>query len=290
LTSPAESIAPQRSWIGPAMLLAGAIAIGFAPIGLRVSEFGPQATAFWRFLLALPFIAAVIYAQGGKLGRPSMFALIAGTFFGLDIAFWHASLVLTSVANATFIVNLGNAAVGLVAWIALKERPAKIWPVAIGVALLGALLLSRGAKGESAGALQGDLLALIAAVMVGLYLFVAKLARRTEPAMNVLFWSTAATLVVSTGAALVKQERLDPPDWTWLIVPFFLATIAHVLGQGLIMAGVGRTPAAVAGVLLLTQPVAAALIAWPLFGEALTPVQLAGAALILAGVWLAGRR
>jgi drug/metabolite transporter (DMT)-like permease len=290
LTSPAESIAPQRSWIGPAMLLAGAIAIGFAPIGLRLSEFGPQATAFWRFLLALPFIAALIYAQGGKLGRPSMFALIAGTFFGLDIAFWHASLVLTSVANATFIVNLGNAAVGLVAWIALKERPAKIWPVAIGVALLGALLLSRGARGESAGALQGDLLALIAAVMVGLYLFVAKLARRTEPAMNVLFWSTAATLVVSTVASLVKQERLDPPDWTWLIVPFFLATIAHVVGQGLIVAGVGRTPAAVAGVLLLTQPVAAALIAWPLFGEALTPVQLAGAVMILAGVWLAGRR
>ncbi len=32
------------------MLLGGAIAIGYAPIGLRLSEFGPQATA----LLALP--------------------------------------------------------------------------------------------------------------------------------------------------------------------------------------------------------------------------------------------
>ena len=272
------------------MLILGAIAIGFAPIGLRLSQFGPQATGFWRFFFALPFIAMVIYAQGGKLGRPSMLALIAGTLFGLDIAFWHASLTLTSVANATFIVNLGNAAVGLVAWIALKERPSKVWPVAIGVALLGALFLSLGAKGARPGALQGDILALVAAVMVGLYLFVAKLARRAEPAMNVLFWSTAATLVVSAIAAAVRHERLDPPDWTWLIAPFFLAVIAHVLGQGLIVAGVGRTPAAVAGVLLLIQPVAAGLIAWPLFGEALTPVQLAGAALILAGVWLAGRR
>jgi drug/metabolite transporter (DMT)-like permease len=75
-----------------------------------------------------------------------------------------------------------------------------------------------------------------------------------------------------------------------LIVPFFIAVIAHVLGQGLIVAGVGRTPAAAAGILLLIQPVAAALMAWPLFGEGLAPVQLAGAALILAGVWLAGRR
>lgn len=272
------------------MMLAGAVAIGFAPIGLRLSEFGPQATGFWRFALALPLMAAIVYAQGGRLGRPSVLSIVAGILFGLDIALWHASLVMTSVANATFIVNLGTAAVGLVAWMVLKERPSREWPFALGIALFGALLLSRGASTADAGALQGDLLALGAAAMVGLYLFVAKLARRTEPAMNVLFWSTASTLVVSAGAAALKGEALLPPDWSWLIVPFFLAAIAHVLGQGLIMAGVGRTPAAAAGLLLLVQPVAAALIAWPLFKEPLTWVQLAGAALILAGVWLAGRR
>jgi drug/metabolite transporter (DMT)-like permease len=266
------------------------MAIGFAPIGLRLSEFGPQATGFWRMLFALPVIAAVIYLQGGKLSRPSVFSIVAGIFFGLDIAFWHASLVLTSVANATFIVNLGNASVGIVAWIVLKERPANIWPVAIGVALLGALLLSRGAAGAAAGALTGDLLALAAAVMVGLYLFFAKLARRKETAMSVLFWSTAATLVVLAAASGVRGEAFLPPDPAWFIVPLALAVIAHVLGQGLIVAGVGRTPAAVAGVLLLVQPVASAVAAWPLFGELLTPMQLAGAALILVGVWLAGRR
>lgn len=272
------------------MMLAGAVAIGFAPIGLRLSEFGPQATAFWRFLFALPLIAALIYAQGGRIGRPSVLALVGGTFFGLDIAFWHASLVMTSVANATFIVNLGNAAVGLVAWIVLKERPARIWPIALAIALFGALLLSRGAAGEDQAALTGDLLALIAAVMVGLYLFFAKLARRTEGAMQVLFWSTAATLAVCFLSSLVQRETLVPPDPSWFLAPLFLAVIAHVLGQGLIVAGVGRTPAAIAGVLLLIQPVAGALLAWPLFGETLTLVQLTGAALVLAGVWLAGRR
>lgn len=290
MTSPAETLAPARPWVGPVMVLAGAIAIGFAPIGLRLSEFEPQATAFWRFAFALPIMAAVAYAQGGKLGRPSLFSVIAGAFFGLDITFWHASLMMTSVANATFIVNLGNAAVGLVAWVALKERPAKIWPYALVTALIGALLLSRGAANADGGALAGDLLALIAAVMVGLYLFFAKLARRTESAMQVLFWSTATTLVVSAIAAGVRHEALIPPDVSWFIWPAFLAVIAHVLGQGLIVAGVGRTPAAVAGILLLVQPVAGALIAWPLFKESLTTAQFAGAALVLAGVWLAGRQ
>lgn len=272
------------------MMVGGAIAIGFAPIGLRLSEFGPQATAFWRFLFALPLIAGVVYASGGKLGRPSVMALVAGTFFGLDITFWHASLLMTSVANATFLVNLGNAAVGFVAWVVLKERPTNVWLPAIAVALLGAFFLSQGTASASAGALTGDILALVAAVMVGLYLFFAKLARRTETAMQVLFWSTAATLVVSAIASGVQGEALIPPDPAWFIWPLALAVVAHVLGQGLIVAGVGRTPASVAGLLLLIQPVAAGVIAWPLFQEVLTPVQLTGCGLILLGVWLAGRR
>jgi drug/metabolite transporter (DMT)-like permease len=273
------------------MLVGGAIAIGFAPIGLRLSAFEPQATGFWRFLFALPMIAAMILATGGKLGRPSKMALVAGTFFGLDITFWHASLVMTSVANATFLVNLGNAAVGLVAWVVHKEKPTKIWLVALGIALIGAFFLSRGAaNAQTPGALEGDILALIAAVMVGLYLFFAKLARRTETAMQVLFWSTAATLGVLAISSGVQHEALIPPDASWFMWPLALAVVAHTLGQGLIVAGVGRTPAALAGLLLLIQPVASGLAAWPLFGESLTLVQLTGCALVLLGVWLAGRR
>ena len=37
-------------------LLAGAAGIAFAPIFVKTSEVGPVATAFWRVLLALPFL------------------------------------------------------------------------------------------------------------------------------------------------------------------------------------------------------------------------------------------
>jgi drug/metabolite transporter (DMT)-like permease len=284
----AASTAP-RLWVGPLMMLGGAVAIGFAPIGLRLSEFGPQATAFWRFAFALPLLAIVIFATGGRIRAPGPLSLLAGLFFGLDIAFWHEALVETSVANATFLVNLGNASVGVIAWVVLKEKPARIWPVAIGVALLGALLLSRGADPGGSSTLYGDLLAMAAAAMVAMYLFFARLARRTETALNVLFWATVVELVVAGGATGVTGEDLLPPDAAWLLAPLFLAIVAHVTGQGLIIAGVGRTPTAVGGLLLLVQPVTGVLIAWPLFGETLSPLQMGGAALVLVGVWLAGR-
>jgi drug/metabolite transporter (DMT)-like permease len=274
-----------RPWLGPGLLVAGALCIGFAPIGLRLSAFGPQATGFWRYAFALPMLAAMIFATAGRIRAPNKFALIAGVFFGLDIAFWHSSLHFTSVANATFIVNLGNAAVGLLAWVFLAQKPSRIWFIALPLALAGALLLSRGAHQAGAG-LNGDLLALAAALMVGLYFFFATLARRISTALEVMFWSTVADAVVGLAASLVFRETLVPPDPAWFLMPLVLALVVHAIGQSLIVAGAGRTPPSVAGVLLLLQPVASGLIAWPLFHEALTPIQLAGAALILVGVWL----
>jgi drug/metabolite transporter (DMT)-like permease len=279
------SNAHARAWLGPSLLVAGALCIGFAPIGLRLSAFGPQATGFWRYVFALPILAGMILATAGRIRPPNTFALIAGVFFGLDIAFWHASLHYTSVANATFLVNLGNAAVGLLAWVFLAQKPARTWFFALPVALAGALLLSRGAHQAGAG-LSGDLLALVAALMVGLYFFFATLARRTSTALEVMFWSTVVEAVVGLAASLSFHETLIPPHPAWFVMPILLAVGVHATGQSLIVAGAGRTPASAAGVLLLLQPVAAGLIAWPLFHEELTSIQLAGAGLILIGVWL----
>lgn len=59
---------------------------------------------------------------------------------------------------------------------------------------------------------------------------------------------------------------------------------AHVLGQGSIAWALGRLPASTASVTVLVQPVAAAALAYALFGETLAPLQVAGAALALLGI------
>jgi drug/metabolite transporter (DMT)-like permease len=288
MSTPGES--PLRTWIGPALMLCGSIAIGFAPIGLRLSDFGPQATAVWRFLFSLPLLAGLAMISRGGLGRPDRYSILAGFFFGLDIVFWHASLKETSVANATFLVNLGGAAAGLIAWLALGQKPGRYWFGAMALALTGAWLLSHAGEASGQAALTGDFLALAAASMLAVYLICAMLARRTQNPFSVLFWSTLVSIGVAGAAAIGTHETLLPASPHWLFWPLMLALVAHVGGQGLIVAGVGRTAPSLAGLMLLIQPVAAAIVAWRLFDEALTPMGLAGAMLILFGVWLAGRR
>jgi drug/metabolite transporter (DMT)-like permease len=108
--------------------------------------------------------------------------------------------------------------------------------------------------------------------------------------IEVIFWLS----VIETGlAGLVvwaSGEAFFPQALSGFLMPFLLAIFVQVLGQGLIVTGLGQTDIAVAGVLALMQPVVAALVSWRVFGEALTAVQLGGAALILLAVWLAQRR
>lgn len=283
---------PDRVWVGPLLLLCGGILIGLAPIGLRygLDALGPQAVAFWRYVLAIPplFILLVLIERRMP-ARINRYVVMAGTFFALDIALWHWGLTLTTVANATFIVNLGNVCVGFAAWLFLKEKPKPIWFVAVLIAVAGAAALSLGGEAGGKNDIRGDLLALGAAFLVAGYMLCSKLARHRLGAMDVIFWLTVVEAVIGGILVWVSGENFFPATLAGLAAPAFLALAAQVGGQGLIIAGLGRTPAAVAGIIVLIQPVVAAAISWRLFEEPLSPFQGGGAILILVGIWLSQR-
>jgi drug/metabolite transporter (DMT)-like permease len=287
-----KSIAPQASWFGPLMVLSGGVFIGLAPIGLRLGldDLGPQAIAFWRYVFALPILFVLgLLVQKRLPAKPNMFILIAGTCFALDIGLWHWSLTFTTVANATFIVNLGNIGVGLVAWIFLKERPTPIWGVAVLLAFLGAAALSLGGGIDGKADFRGDLIALSAAVLVSGYMVASKVARRTIGGLDAIFWLTAVEIIVAGMMVIGFREDFFPAELKGFAVPLFLAIAVQIGGQGLIILGLGHTPAAIAGVLVLIQPVVAAAISWNMFDEPLAPLQAGGGFLILLGILISQR-
>ena len=279
-------------WFGPLLVFAGGVCIGFAPIGLRLGldDLGPQAIAFWRYTFALPVLFLLVILVDRRLpARPNKFVIIAAVCFAVDIGLWHWALTFTTVANSTFIVNLGNIGVGLTAWIFLKERPTPIWFVAVLIAMAGAAALTLGGGADGKTDLRGDALALGAAILVSCYIVASKVARRTLGGLETIFWLTAFEIIVAAGLVLIFRENFFPASLDGFIVPLFLALAVQVAGQGLIIIGLGHTPAAVAGVLVLVQPVVAAAISWQLFDEPLAPIQAGGGVLILIGILIAQR-
>lgn len=282
-----------------AALIFGAASIGFAPLWVRWSEVGLVATAFYRVVLALPFAAWIAARERHHPAaavldprRRRLWLLAAGLLLAADLAAWHWSIRLTSVANATLLANFAPVFVTLGAWWLLHERPGGGFFAGMALALAGAWLLTGASLGLGGPRAVGDALGLLTAVFYGGYqLCVARLRRGLGPG-QILAWSCAACAPWLLALALATGETILPATARGWGVVLGLALTAHVLGQGLITYGFAHLPASFSSLTLLLQPVVAALAGWWLLGERLTRWQAAGGAVVLAGLWVAraGRR
>jgi drug/metabolite transporter (DMT)-like permease len=304
----AESLTPRERLIALAALVGGGAAMGTAPIFVRLAVdagVGPSATAFWRLAFALaplmiwslaarPSAPPLGNAFSDLRGRALMFACVAGVFFAGDIVTWHAGIVRTTAANATLFANLTPVVVALAAWLVFKERPSGVFVAALAATLFGAGLLSGAglsavAPAEASTRALGDLLSVTTALWYAGYMLAVKAARTSWSTPRVLLISTIVSAPIALAAGLAFGEAFVPTrasGWIWLVA---LGFFSHIAGQGGLAYALGRLPAALSALVILVQPVVAALLAWVLFGEALGPPELAGGALIVAGIMLAQR-
>lgn len=298
---PASAPTEQRSYTTSFLvLLAGGVAIGFAPIFVRLSEVGPVATAFWRMTLSLPVLWAALVWNSRQTGsvedspepKPT-FAVawgpmaLAGVLFAADLAFWHWSLHFTSVANSTLLSNFAPVFVVLFGSLVLGQRVSRRFLGAMIVALVGTCLLVGRDFHFQPRALAGDGLALVTAAFYGGYQLAIKNLRGRHGTLLILVRSGVVAAVCLLPLAVFSGERLLPQTghgW-WVLVG--LALIVHAGGQGMIAYALAKLPSAVASVSLLVQPVTAALAAAVILHEPVVAIQAAGIALVLAGVFVA---
>ena len=149
-SAPASGLAADGpSRIAFVALIAGALAIAFSPIFVRLSPLEPTATAVWRVALAFPVFwiwQQVDVGRGATARRPSTWRDVlrlsaAGFFFAGDLAFWHWSIRYTSVANATLLSNAAPIFVTLASWLIFGERFSRLFLVGLAVAMAGAVIL-----------------------------------------------------------------------------------------------------------------------------------------------------
>ena len=270
------------------VVLVSASILGLAPILVRLTETGPAAAGFWRFVFALPLLIVLMGRPGGEgFGRPSKWMLLAGLFFALDLSFWHYGIVMTSVANATVLCNLTPVVVTIVGWLVFKERPARLFILALALAMGGAFAMAAGAqKGQGTNPVLGDIFSLSVAVWYSGYFLAVKAARATASALRVTFWATLAGVPLLAAVSLGLGEDMIPATSAGWAACIGMG-VMHVTGQGGVAWALGRLPASVTAVIILVQPLVAAALGWVVFGETLSPIQALGGALVLGAIVLA---
>jgi drug/metabolite transporter (DMT)-like permease len=270
----------------PAVLV-GSSALAFGPWLVRLSEVGPVAAGFWRLALALPFLFAIAAVTGQAVHWPgrklALLVAFAAFFFAADLAAWHAGIHMTKLGNSTLFGNVSSfafAAWGL--WLA-RRMPSPLQAGALGLAAVGAAFLMGSSFELSPRNFAGDLLCLFAGVLYAGYLIAVQQGRGSLRPMPLLFLSSLFGAAMLLPVSLLLGEQLIPHDWTYV---FLLALGSQVLGQGLLVYGIGHVPPLVVGLVLLTQPAISALVGWFAYGEKLRPLDWIGALAIGAALVL----
>ena len=274
------------------MLALGATLIGFAPIFVKWSDLSPAAIAFWRMFLAIPLLIGFNYVANKKIffkvknKKTILYTAIASLAFTTDLVLWHYSMTITSVANATIIVNSAPIFVALLAFIIFKEIPSKGFGVSFLITYVGIIGLIIFSNNYANGKVLGDLLCMVAALFYAIYLLIiSKLGKETS--LNIIFYTTFFCCLFSVIPMMIDSRPYIPAtnfEWINLLLMAFLCQFG---GQFLITYGIGKISASNGSIGLLMQPLTATLLAAFIFSEILNLMQIIFVFITLMGIYLA---
>ena len=285
--------AAARPRFNPALvLLVGVLAVSSGAIFVRLSDAPSLVTAVWRLtfatLLLLPYALWKARGELRQLSRRELgLGALAGFFLALHFATWISSLDFTSVANSTVLVNTTPVWVALMTpWLTRDSVSRRAW-LGIAASVAGGIVIGLGDYAGGSRAMLGDGLALAGSLALAFYMLCGRnlRAKLSLPAYLTVCYSSATMLlwacVLATGLPAIG---FNAKTWGAL---FGMALVSQHLGHSSYNWAMKYFSAGFIAVCLLGEPVLSSLLAWWLFGEALTWGKAAGGALILLGIYLA---
>jgi len=288
--SPRRSSRAALPYLGIAI---GVVALGFSAIFVRWAGAPGPVTGFYRMSLASVVLVPFALARhGGPASWPRAglrLALLGGAFLAIDIALWNTSVGMTSAANATLFANTAPLWVALAARLLFHERLGGRFWVSLILILAGAVAVLGTDFSRHITLGVGDLLAVAASLFYAGYYVLTQAGRRHLASLAyVAAAGIAASLLLLVISLLAGFRLTGYSSQTWLAF-LGLALITQVIGYLAVGYALGHLRASLVAPTMVGQPVVTALLAIPLLGEHLAPVQWLGGAVVLLGIYLVHR-
>lgn len=284
--SPVWSAQRQTVIVGTALALASAILYGAnVPAARAASQAGmPGAELiFYRALWLVPLLGILTFASRETLRVPPgerMAVLRLALTSGLTATFYlsaldHLPVALTVILFYTFplmVMVISNRLAGR--W--LDRRQIAVFFVAFAglVLAVGPSLADLNLKGVSlafAGALACAGLFIVAGNVSG-------------PPMRTMFWTQVGVLPIALCYSLLNGGPVPPSTFFNAPVAILIAMGGYAIGYLTQLMAARRISPSRMGLLFLSEPVTAILVAALFLGERLAPLQITGVAVIIAAL------
>ena len=261
---------------------------------------GRMLTGALGFLLIL---LATRKWQALRTTRVSFSVVAGGLAIGMSLALYVSSTLMTTIANAVFLIYTGPLFSAILAWIFLKEkislRNGLFLAMVFGGMLLTIGLVTYSPENGLQVGLQlgtdpdyplkavGDLFALASGVFYGLALFFYRYRGDMDSGVRG-FWNFVFGAVGALVIMAIRYNTLDPStpsvmtrtNWVWAAALFLICGLFAI---GFLVV-VGKHLSAVElSVVAYWETVVALVIGFLVFGETMTPLAMLGGAMIVIG-------
>ena len=272
---------------GPLLVFLGAVCLSFG--GLIVKSF--EGANLWQILFWRQFFFSITVALYLLFTYKKNFfksfynsgipGLIGGLILGIGFAAYIFSMYTTTVANTNFIITTETIFLAAFGYFLLKEKINLITFISIMLGMSGVLIiLGSSLSIQSSEQFLGNIVAFIMPISFAVLVIII----RKYPKVDMVpAQFTAGIFAAIIGFLIAGQLSISIHD-------LFLALLAGFfqIGFGFILITVGSqtTPAAIVGVLMLTESVFGPLWAWLFIKEVPPTAVLIGGAIIVFSILL----
>ena len=253
---------------GTVLILLGALCLSFGGIIVKSFE-GANLwqILFWRQTFFSIIVALYLLITFKKNFFKSFHAsglpgLIAGIFLGIGFSAYVFAMYHTTVANTLFIITTETIFLALFGYIFLKEKISFITFISIILGMSGVLLIIGNSLSiQSSSQFLGNIVAFIMPISFAILIIVVRKYPNVDMVPCQFIAGVFAALI---GYLIAGKLSISSHD---LFLGFLAGTFQ--IGFGFIMITIGSqtTPAAIVGVLMLTEAVFGPLWAWIFINE-----------------------
>jgi len=267
---------------GVVMILTATLCLSLGGLILRNMEAadGWQVMFYRSISFVVTLLALLVYRyRGGLLAAfraTGTDGVLVALFLAAGSICYLFSLLLTTVANAMFIIAATPLFVAVVAWLVIGERVRpSTWAVMI-VALCGIGLMV--GDGLASGRVLGSVVALGVVVTFGGMIVVIRRSKAVD-----MLPATCMAGVVGGAAAFFMAGDLEVSSHD-LVLSLLMGSVQFGAGFALITMGTRHVPAAEVSLLSLLEPILASLWVWIFIDEVPATLTLVGGAIVLGAV------
>ena len=289
-------------------ILGGILTVSTASIFIRFAQQDAPSlvVAAYRLTLASLILAPLALtryrAELRSLTRHEiLLGLLSGFFLALHFATWISSLEYTTVASSVVLVTTTPLWVALLSPLILHEANGKTVLIGMLLALVGGGIVGISdsctwQNGLACPSLSsylrgttffGDFLAVSGAWMAAGYILIGRRLRAKMsliPYIFVVYGMAAIVLLAILGVSGERAFGYLPLTYLWLLL---LAIVPQLLGHSTFNWALRYLPASLVSITLLGEPIGSTILAYLILKESPTPLKIAGAIMILAGIYVA---